>query len=282
MPTLERDRRADLLEEASIELIRGDLDFRNDRAETAKNLHARSEADSVAEHYRSGNLAFHLHVWGRIGKLDLCEYCFMCQAILGEERYPMIKNRIVVQPRETPTPRSGRCDRQQLVFVSVIKHTQSVQRRLCGVRSTVRLQELDQCSCASRLDSGDHLPAFHHSAPSLLRDEDGELCLGIASLASSQLPRKVVEGSAQVMHAVADDDGPIVRRNSRWIVGPHNEQIFRFAIDGDTVRVISKKRGDFVFNRVEMHLRPTNLGATSLQCHVAELLYGQKAKDKRR
>ena len=162
--------------------------------------------DFLVERYKHGESSLHLHFLSgnsaRNGEQGFCAIIAGCsEAVnLGAQR---IKDGI-------PATNSGDRERYPSMLVDVRELLQDKEGVLIlsPLTCVVRLQPLNLCERLwGHSEKGISLPAFHGGViKGLSGATDGELVtfLGLVSGGEYQLPYKIIEGTAQAMHAVAD------------------------------------------------------------------------------
>lgn len=267
-----------LVKEPGLKLVGDGRGLSVQDSEVRHNGGAGRKSQGIAEDYERGELCVHTHIRRAQTEVHGSDYCIVFQRHIGVHHDAWVPDQTTwgLTKRDADALLHGCRDRQQLVFVRVIKTAEGGEGIRCRLPSLVRLHLLDECPYIRRKTLH---PARSARVPPIFGVENGEHRLSVSGVGSGKFPSDEIERGTEIVDGIADCESPGVIRQGRWIDEFDGEGLIGLTLYGNRVRVRTKKALNVLFESIDVLIRPSEFGAATLKCHVAESLYGKDSEN---
>ena len=160
--------------------------------------------NSLIENYIEGTMELHFYLFSKGGD-QRGDYCFRPEFADVDKRNRQGKRIVAGDGRAFMNSLSGG---QQLMFVTYVEFLKYPETIQFWIRSLIGLQTVDKCEGVVGKTFQPPFPRFE-GVGSLANDEH---CVSVGSVGTRQSPSHVIEGTSEIVDAIADDQSPLCLR----------------------------------------------------------------------
>jgi hypothetical protein len=215
--------------------------------------------DSLAEAYADGRCGLHVHFRASFVKAGIAgDWCAAFNQ--AEDRFDVVNGQVVGHEKGHAQLREKN-NMGQTVLVLVRKLVKLPQRTAAELPpSVVRLQTLDDCLRGWR-DAPDHVLVFARELGTIAEDRESRLTLDVgrdspAVMGEGQFVDEVVEGSAEVVDTVPDDEAEFSGWRVEHFKPSELVEVINIEVRPSSVRAFISPGSHFGFKALQVVERP--------------------------